>query len=90
MGEWAERVSGKTLEDTYSPEGYHSAYTLQFYQGGFRPLDGEGSLHGELSGKALQPVVVPGSVSANNKNGITCGNGVGGARLADCLNILGR
>lgn len=62
---------------------------IQFYQGGFRSLNGNGAIHAPMSGQALQPSVVTGAVYPNNLNSYTCGSGVGGARIADCLNILG-
>ncbi|KAL8693852.1 MAG: hypothetical protein Q9218_001408 [Villophora microphyllina] len=61
----------------------------QFYQGGFRPLNDAGAIHRPMTGKGLQASVTKGTVGPNNKNGFTCGSGEGGARIADCLGILG-
>ena len=42
-----------------------------------------------MTGKGLQATVTNGTVAPAQKTGFTCGSGAGGARIADCLNILG-
>ncbi|KAF1998956.1 hypothetical protein P154DRAFT_523583 [Amniculicola lignicola CBS 123094] len=61
----------------------------QFYQGGFRPLNGDGSIHSPMNGDGLRSTVSIGSVAPKQLGGFTCGTGTGGVRLASCFQILG-
>lgn len=61
----------------------------QFYEGGFRPLNGQGSFHAPMRADGLKSAAAVGSVAPNKQSGVTCGSGTGGTRVADCLQILG-